>query len=461
MNPDEIIAKAVASGATFTPDGKVIGASKLAPEVRQAIIENKSQVWAAVQHPKYQRYFARPVTQAATSGLAKVLGGMGSPWGFAPQRAQAIARPVAETVVPQTPTQAGIDAASAAAGLATGGAAPLLEGGAGLATRLAAPAIAGGIGSKLGGGTFGSGALSGALQSAGGELISGATKVAGRYSSKALDRMMTSDVGQWIANKIPALGKLTSPIDFDRAFRSNAGLTKVAKEELKPVEDKARQIAGNHLIDMPSLHSALTNVGTYRITFDDATDAIKRLDDASSWTMADPTSARLVAKQNRKIASAARADLAKGLNQISPGLGDQYFAARAKFAQARMLRDLFKSSKQIFPRKGGIDWPTVKELVDNAGPEGYRDDLERAFGADGIEGLLTVLGRGTRTTAGDVPAELGPGISAGMHYPRLHFRPQLGQRIGNVPRRFPPLPAAVPVITAGQLANDIVNGANR
>ena len=83
----------------------------------------------------------------------------------------------------------------------------------------------------------------------------------------------------------------------------------------------------------------------------------------------------------------------------------------------------------------------MKQLAENAGAEGYRDKFERTLEVEGTEELLTVLGRGERTMAGDIPGSLD--IHARVHPPHgLSFypRPGLPQRLGAVPRSFGVMP---------------------
>lgn len=385
----------------------------------------------------FQQYVSKPATSALSQEIP-----------FTTPGGQT-AKNIAGAIVPQSLSSAAGDAASLAT-IPFGG-----EGVWPALARVGAVGLAGGAGAAL----EGRSPIGGAAVEAGrqilGEGLSGVTKLAGRYGNKALNQLMTTRMGQKIQSLVPALKNfdLTTPLGFDQAFRSKAGID-ASGQARQEVEDQIRQVAGNHLIDMPSLHSNLAS-GPYRISFDDALSAIRKLDDQSGYRAMDDSQARLAAKTARRMAFGARQDLANGLNQIMPGAGNAFMKAQRQHATATALRELFTSEEGLFPPKGTIDWDRVKTLAENTGDQGFRGKLERAFGSSqAVDDLLGTLGWGQRTTAGNIPGQLGLGASIHGPVPRLSLHPKFPSRLPATPRRFPPLPPGLAAQIPGAVINE-------
>lgn len=378
-------------------------------------------------------WWGRNIAQPLTKGMQQMAG---------------VPPGLTKSIFPQTGTQAATDVGMVGANM--------LLPGSDVLPALGRTAVVGGVGA-LANAVQGKdpimGGISGAAQQGLGEVASPILNLMGRYGGKKLNALKGSAIGEWLSSKIPALKKFdfSSSLGYDRAFRSKGqGLDYVDATDRRPAEDAARQLAGNRLIPMPSLKSNLSS-GPYQISFDDALSAIRRLDDTSHWTMADDSAARLIAKQHRRMAFGAKQDLQAALNQMKPGAGDEFMAAQRRFATTAVLHNLFTSEKELMPRKGGVDWARIKELAENGGTQGYRDDLERVLGPDGVEELLTKLSWGERTTAADVPAGLN--LRVGIHgtgLPGIYMHPSLGSRVGVPPRRLPKIPPALSALVIGQ-----------
>lgn len=409
----------------------------------------------------FQKYFAAPATNAVANAIGgpffsqSVIGGppmIGS---------GAVPKSIAKAIVPQTPTQAAIDAAMLASGGLVG---PAAEG-AGLAAKLARPAMRMGIaalggaaGSKAEGKSATSGATSGALQQGFGEIVAPAANLAGKIGKMALNREDVQRVGSFMRNLAPWLPSPKNVSEFDKVFRGGEATEKIGSRLGKYEKAISNRFGDTPIMKMQAPASTRGEqfaTVTTDATFDDVVHRIKMLNDQARYNGPD-SSLRWAAKHARQEAHELTQDLGAALNQQTPGLGSRYLAARRQYAGARLLSDIF-SEPDLWKADGRIDMAKLQDLVANRGAAGYRDELTRIFGRDKTNQLLQKVYRDAPPTARDVPGGLSLGMSAhGIGIPRVFAHPHLPSSVGAVPRRFPKIPPTAPGLAAGQTINNLI-----
>lgn len=443
-------------GFQLTADGdklRVSPASKLTPADRQAIIAGKTALLGRLNPPsRFQKYFAQPVTGAAASGIAGLLGGPS-----AMAKPSELSKSIAKTVVPQTPTQAGVDV-----GMIAGGALAPEAFLPGLAVRLGASAAGGGLGALLGGESAKQGAVSGALQQGVGEVAAPIANLAGRYGSAALNEKDTSRIGGFIQQMIPTIGNLKKVEQFDAAFRNGEAVEKVGRELANVEAEISKKFGSKALVDMPVPLAMRTsaerpNWVTGKASFDEVVTRIRELN-RQGYSYAGDAQQKALAADARREAHELTNVLGQALNKKIPGLGTEYLAARREFAQTSLLTRIF-SEPDLYDANGQMNMSALQEYVANRGSAGFREDLVRTFGRDKANKFLSKVYSGAPITGRNVKGGLNMGMS--MHpgpvpFPRFYAHPHLSTRVGEVPRRFPKIPPAVPGLIAGQKVNDLI-----
>lgn len=381
-------------------------------------------------------------------------------------------------LAPHTPTQAAIDAAMVGGAIAL----PEVEG-AGLLARL--PGALGRTGITAGTGAVANkvqgldpyaGAKSGAIQQAFGEatgpLLTGALNSAGRLSDKSVNKIDTAKLGTFLRKLGDWMPMPKNVGAFDLAFRNKEAREQVGTK-LRSLESQIGGVLGDRKImtmKTPSYIGGREFGSGLEVpaTFPQVIKRIEELNEQAKWERSpmDPA-LKIQGRQARIEARELRDKLEKSLNaQDSQGrLGTDYMQSRRQYAGVNTLTDLF-STKDLYKDDGTVDWSKLQELVANSAENnGFRDDLNRIFGREKTQELVSNIYRGAPATARDVPGEglmaiprvvlHGKSLGAYGHLPKGGV---FTKYVGKVPRRFPVVnvPAAVPGILGGQAAEEVV-----
>jgi len=469
----------------------------------------------------YQKYFANPAAGAlaAAAGplgalLSKGPGGTPPPAGGSGSIPEAIS----QAAVGQTPTQTAINAASMGAGKLIGPGTSLASKLLRPVARTGMVAGAGALSNMAQGQDPAIGALHGGVQQGFGEVAAPLLSGLGHLGKKALNRADISRLGGAISTILPGI-KAKNINDFDEAFRGGGAIAQTS-EKLRAHEGKLAQWLGDpNVSDVPTdigpsdinplgtttipgrksgtymapeqntapsgkmvvlkdaiadrkpfsmelptpLANKLTNQTTTTLTAPGSfTDAIKQLDDLNKIGYG-PTGDALskhVANQARSDAHVLLENIKSALNRYGaingrPGIGDQYFGLRKDVNKAYLFTKIL-GEDELWDPKGRIKWDQLVPLMANRNG-GYREDLVRTLGRDGAQKFITKVNRDASPTVSDIPARFGFFIRAHGVRPSVGFHPQIGQRVGDVPRYFPKLPPAVPGLAAGAALSDVLN----
>lgn len=401
----------------------------------------------------YEQNIAQPLAKAAESGEEFV----GIPeWA---------AKPIAETVVPQTLTGAGLDVAALALPELKG--AEVLGEAAGPLTRLVGSrlgrmATMGGIGAATEAATGGN-PWSGAAQGAGGELgaqaLRGATgMITRRLALGPMLRKTTADFGDAMTKAMPWLGKVQTTQDFADNF-IHGGAYKKALTLLQNAKGGiARRVQG-HLFDVPTIMPDGT-VQVVGMPFDEADKMLTQLQRRSHLPVGDPRSGAVAADWNH-LAHEAREGIAKRLDKIGKGMGEQYLGARRRLDAAITLGGhpdlqrggVFRSANLFDSEHKAINQPEMIERINK-----FSTRLQRSLGKDNVDNMLDALRRGAKGEVADIPPKGGEGahLRAGVGmtgHPHITAHPgRTYKAVGDVPKYYEPPHAPFEAATQGAIS---------
>lgn len=409
-------------------------------------------------------WYGRNIAQPLTSGVSRVIQQETQPL-LSPDTSKSIA----QGIVPQTPTQAAITAAMIGTGQLPEALARNIPG-ALLRTGIVGAAGAGA--NALQGKSALAGGVTGAFEQGSGEMIAPAVNWLGKMGKKALNRADLGRFGSFISSMVPGL-KLRTAEDFDAEFRGGDALRRVGKK-LGQFQDQIGKLVGDNPIVPGSVPSSSLSGKTINttITFDEAVKQIRELNDQGKYYGNDAT-LRLAATQARQAAHDLTQRTAAALDQHTPGLGQSFLKMRREYGKTATLSHLFQED-DLWEPDGRVDWAALAEKMQNVAPTGYREDLIRNFGSDGTNALLRSANRNAPPTVRDIEGQgvLGaigqglrgfighsgmPGVSAHLPFGRT----VLGKTVGDVPRRFPKIPPAVPALLLGQNVSDLINSGDQ
>lgn len=352
---------------------------------------------------------------------------------------QEVAGPVgkfaAQAVVPSSNAQAAIDAALFAAGGPLGDIAGETLAGAPAAikfmSRVGVPAVAG----ALGGATSGhpvSGALSGVTQGVAGEAISATLGIARR----AMQRADVSAIGDWLGEQL-GIDKAR----FNTATKLRDELVSGTAQE--GLEAKVAKISGKVpraalTVDIdPDLARALKiSGGRTPFDFKAANDTLETLE-RIGWDTHFRTKNTLLAQKARSAVHQMEGTMAEAIDKVDPKLAQQWYTARGQLRLSRMMSNLFREPGVL--EGGQVNIPKLQELLTNAGPDGYKTDLEQVVGPVGkksIKNLLGIARRGGEAGAIDVPGQaprLGISYHIGLPHPWMTGVGKFPRHVGYQP----------------------------
>lgn len=363
---------------------------------------------------------AKPVTGAVEKGQEY----LGVP--------QGAAKFIAGAVVPQTLTGAGLDVAGLAlpelgAARAAGTAATLGE--RLLGSHLGRAAVMGGIGAGTEaaseGSLSGKSLLTGFAQGAGGEAVGqGAHGVVGLATHNIflpkLLRDTTKSFGQALGEVFPWLGKMETSKDLADNF-VRGGALKKASILLQQAKDDAARAAKNEdfQVPVPALFGTMGEKTTAPVDFQEADRQLTEMNHHIFAPSGDPRSG--VAVPNwQHLAAITKKNIVDKLNEIKPGLGDNYDIARSRVDAAFTLggsrrypgSGLFGDQRVWNTRHGTIDPKFLSQQVDK-----HTGSLQRSMGEEGVNHIQDALKRGAQGQVTDIPARDEPQIRPGFSLP--------------------------------------------
>jgi hypothetical protein len=354
----------------------------------------------------YEKYIRDPGRKAITW----------DPTGLTQKYFPGVGQDVAKTILPDTATGTAINTALAGTGL----------GEMGLAARLAIPAITGAVAGQATGSGPGMGALEGLGSAAGGELVGAGLGAAGRLAGKAgLLKGTTKDVGTAIGDELanagskifPSVSKPQTAAEMERLF-TRGGVEKDVSQATQPIRRQIANLARGQRFDVPVMTRG-GMIKNQQMTLPEAEEALTRLSDLG-YTKGGDIRTMVASRDARKEAYLARGRIAAKLNQLLPGAGDKWLAARRQMGAAKALQRLFEPSNHVIDlTHGQIDQPAlVKAILDNY------EDLSRNLGPNGAEALLRAARRGSLEPLADVLAHKPHiGIRGGFGGVHPHLSP--------------------------------------
>jgi len=372
------------------------------------------------------------------------------------------AKPIAQTIVPQTATGAALTAAGfmmpeLGAGKILGEAAGPVERFLGShAGRLATMAGIGAGAEKLSGGS----ALTGAEQGAGGELLGqglhgAASMVAHRAGLPAMLRDTTSKFGQALTKEMPWLGKVENTQDFADRF-IHGGAHERALTMLHQTKTGIAQAAKGETFSIPMAENGWRPLP---MTFEEADRALTDMQHHAYLPVGDPRTGTQAPDFSR-VAAEARKIIVDKLNKIRPKLGDDYSNARSRLDAAFVLGGspkfkrggIFRDPRVFDRAHGAVSEPVMIERINK-----YSPDLQRSIGKKGVDNLLDTLRRGAKGEVADVPAGGRPNLRLGVNPVTGVPRPfmTLGQSykaVGKTPKYFQPPHAPVEAATQNMIS---------
>jgi hypothetical protein len=351
-------------------------------------------------------------------------------------------REFVQALVPPNNAQAAIDVALFAAGGPLSGvlgpAAEAVSPLARLGMRLAIPAAAGAAGGAIQGGAWGAakGAGLGIGQQLGAEGISFARGIAG----KALQKADVGRVTDWLndsLNLVPtSKNRFENVTDISREFIGGESDKKLG-EKVGKLEGRLGKQTVDMTVDQQMAGILGIPPGQHPVAAKDALHALNTLEDLG-WDSQFRLSRGRTAQAARSAAHQVEEDIAHDLNVRNPKLASEWLTARHQYRMSRTLSNLFREDGVI--EKGKLNPQRFQELLGDAGPKGYKMDLELAAGPDAIrdvQELGSAARRGAPPGATDITGEK-PGVRVGIHGlghpPGLYFHPGTpSKHIGNIP----------------------------
>lgn len=395
----------------------------------------------------YESNIAKPAT-GAVSWFAQHLDPRGSMISGATQEAArtsridpATAQTIAQGVVPQNLTEAGIDAALVGTGF----------GEMGLLGRLGLVGLGGALGAKAEGKSAAGGFGRGVVSDLGGEAIGGLTGVAGRaFGKNALLKQTTKDVGGSLAETLGKRIGFRSPetdAALERVFKLG-GATNRAGQIATQVSDRADAALGGKAFRVsPALSDG-------PVTLSEAEDIIQSLNEG---TYTPTGAARGVQGRGAMLreAHALREQIARRLNAASPGMGTLWRQSRKDLGAAMSLQSLFQEPG-VFDEAGHLSQPTIRKLITS---KKYWGRLNNTLGSDETNQLLRTIGRGQMgPSAADIPGA-GGHLRFGLHGPHISA-PHTYKPAGKIPllmRKAAKNPMRIPGGVATSDALDFLN----
>jgi hypothetical protein len=369
----------------------------------------------------YQRDIAAPATNITAHAIAHPLQTVEHPLKAIqhtkPEHLPPYAREVAEFVIPQTLTAAGLTAASLA--MPEVGAERILGGVVGPAARMfggriARTAVGTGLGAAAGaltGEGAGQGAKVGAATFAPYELAGAVIGKAGRRLGEAkLIRDTTAEVGQKLESIFPRAGKLRTGTDFANAF-IHGGAVNNAATNLKGVKDVLEQKTQGVGFAVPTtlrgvkdiMAQKAQRVGAHNyvhMSFRDADKLRQDLQQGIGYTLPGAPTGGYNAMEARELSFRIRDELARQLDKHHPGFGKAYLRSMKEYDGAKTLNKVFKPLGLIGPH--GLNQPELIKRLEKAS-----EDLHRALGPGSTEDLLNTLRRGFIGEDVDIPSKPG------------------------------------------------------
>jgi hypothetical protein len=450
---------------------------KMPTSARQASIDALQQRWNVEQATRQQATATEQANQPDFFGrLNQAAGKLPFPENIA-----------AQTLIPPSNTQAAIDVALFTAGGPVGDllgpiaeAAPeFVRPAARLASRLAFPAAAGAVGGAIQGGVSGAGwgAVSGAAQQAVGEVASTAFGIARR----AIQRADVEGIGQWLDKHLtdkPLLQRTYKTVsDIVRDFNGGE-LDETYRNSLHSIQNKIPTFFPVPLNLDPEVVSQLqrSNPTQYAnmnfnvpVPFRQATKVLEDVEDIGwDWRFKMHNGKKAMAARSAvhqaEDTIAEELDMAEARGEIPKGTAVAWGTARHKYALSRAMSNLFREPGVI--KNGKMDIQKVQELLADAGPLGYKMDLDQSVSpvAKGeLRDLTRTVTRGGPAGSTDIMGER-PNLRLGIHGilrpPGAYFHPgTISRHTGYIPfdlgrgRAF----AAMQILGAHEFVNRLGN----
>jgi hypothetical protein len=350
----------------------------------------------------------------------------------------------AQLMIPPSNSQAGIDAALFAAAGPLGKAIdPILENAGPIARfgmRMAVPTAAGAMGGAIQGGKEGAitGAASGAGQQLAGEIGSTVFGIA----RKAMNRADVQAVTDWLENNLTNYPKTQKVFNGVRDIVSQLVggetdkklATKLATTESKFPKNLTVPIQFNAQA-LPTNMQALAG-HTADVPIKDALAHLSDLEDIG-WDTQFRYKDGKTAQAARSAVHQAEEDIYNAIAVKRPAQAAEWYTNRHRYRLSRTMSNLFREDGVL---KGGkIDMMKLQQFLNDAGPKGYKMDLEQAAGEAGarqLKQLWEAAGRGAPPGSMDIPGER-PNIRMGVHHlglPTFYAHPgSLAKHVGYIP----------------------------
>jgi len=274
----------------------------------------------------------------------------------------------------------------------------------GLPLRMATTGFGRGMGSYAGGGPFWGPAAKGAFYGGLGEFGAGTLGVGARYVGKDWAiRRTVSDLGDVLSSRavVPELEgiPLKTPGDFERAFIGVDDSQAVRKvgDRLEAVRSEirgrinAQRFPGSRQPIQTAFAFTMGPPGaqkSFTMSFDEAEAMIDHLNDVGEESVTGLERRGLGAKAARKEAYEMRDQLTKQLNALFPGerLGDRYMVVRRRFGVTKEIsRTITANADKIFKDPDQIqnqlqkyfgEGRLAEELVDMLGPDAHQQVMQ-------------------------------------------------------------------------------------
>lgn len=382
-----------------------------------------------------------------------------------------------KTALPRSNTQAAIDAAlfaigpEAAAGKAASNA--LYR----MAARVAIPTVAGAVGGAVQGGSQGAmeGAAQGGAEGLGGEAVAGAIGL-GKRTIGAAD---FSRLQSWLESRMGV--KVPDVQTFRRLFRGGEIMPETEHQYNRVI----KKVGSKYMVEVPVDPKTGTTLGGISPMLGNRMkmslgEASQGLDDLEKFAW-DKKGDLATGHQSRALMDtvhqvegdiASQIDAQSVTNPNARKAAQAWYGAREQVRKGRVLKQMFSEPGVLEmagkdPRtgeiidNGKISFEKLQKLVSDAGPNGYKLDLQQAMGPGEQQSLSKVVHRGADEGAEDSP---GRGLfasnigtsSRGSFFGRLQA-PWPARHVGDVPFDLGRGRALTGLITLGpyQLAHTV------
>lgn len=340
---------------------------------------------------------ATPLTNIATQGLSTILD-----TGLSPYNMDALSRTIAETAIPQTPTDVLTTAGTVAAGLATGGMGPLGA----AAMRTGGSMVGSGAGALLEGKSpmeavnqvGWTGLLTSAMEGIGfglGKLWRGTA--AGR---RAIANTRQDDVALQISTYVPGLDQFKNAADLKRAILSRAENSPKLQmdDRLLAAIGKVDDLIGNNKINVPALATeqlptrSFVPQGPAPMTLRDAIEELKnRAQAAYAGAQGLPATRTHVGSEARGEWKDAIGEIKAELMRLNPtGEAAALFeSSRREWAVGNALLRTLPDAFKGYPNYVEFDLNRVRQLYEKS-----YSKFERSFAPGEREAFEKILYQG-------------------------------------------------------------------